>query len=59
LIIRFLFPYTKLSKYAARKIIMSPSFPKELRAIHKRFVSSIAFALQLHSQTQKKNFGDY
>lgn len=40
-------------------MIINPRFPKELRAIHKRLVSSIAFALQLDSQTQKKNFGDY
>ena len=41
------------------KIIPSPRFPKQVRTIHKRFMSSIAFALQLHFQTQKKNFGDY
>jgi len=40
-------------------MIVNPRFPKQVRTIHKRFVSTIAFALQLHSQTQKKNFGDY
>ena len=59
LIIRFLFPYTGISMRAANKMIIRPCFPKQMRAIHKRFVSSIAFALQLSFPTQKKNFGDY
>jgi len=42
-----------------REIIINPRFPKQVRAIHKRFVSSIAFALQLHFKDRNKNFGDY
>jgi hypothetical protein len=38
---------------------MNPRFPKQVRAIHKRFVSSIAFALRLSFHTPEKNFGDY
>jgi hypothetical protein len=41
------------------EIIINPRFPKHVRTIHKRFVSSIAFALQLHFHIQEEKFGDY